>query len=109
MPVYEYRCPSGHVTDAYRPVSGRLQPEKCATCGVYAEKCISRPAFAMPDIAGYTSIIDGRRIESRSAHREHLKAHGMVEVGNEKLPPKKPYEPKGIAADICRAMEEVKR
>ena len=108
MPVYEYRCPSGHMTDAYRTIDERSRPEPCATCGVGAEKCISRPAFAIPDIGGYTSIIDGRRIESRSAHREHLKVHGMVEVGNEKVPPKKPYEPKGVREDIYRAMEELK-
>jgi hypothetical protein len=28
-------------------------------------------------------MIDGRMITSRSQHREHLKAHGMVEVGND--------------------------
>lgn len=37
----------------------------------------------MPDITPYTSMIDGRLITSRSQHREHLKAHGMVEVGND--------------------------
>lgn len=37
----------------------------------------------MPDIKPYKSMIDGRLITSRSQHREHLKAHGMVEVGND--------------------------
>ena len=37
----------------------------------------------MPDIKPYQSMIDGREITSRSRHREHLKAHGCVEVGNE--------------------------
>jgi len=39
----------------------------------------------MPDIGEYTSQIDGSRITSRSQHREHLKRHGCVEVGNEAL------------------------
>lgn len=41
--------------------------------------------LVMPDIAEYTSMIDGSRIGSRSQHREHLKAHGCVEIGNEKI------------------------
>lgn len=37
------------------------------------------------DIAPYRSMIDGRMIESRSTHREHLRANGCTEVGNEPL------------------------
>lgn len=35
------------------------------------------------DIGGYISQIDGSWIESRSKHRDHLKRHGMVELGND--------------------------
>lgn len=35
------------------------------------------------DIQGYQSMVDGSWIESRSKHREHLKRHGMVELGND--------------------------
>ena len=35
------------------------------------------------DILGYISQVDGSWIESRSKHREHLKRHGMVELGND--------------------------
>ena len=37
----------------------------------------------MPDIQPYKSMIDGREITSRSRHREHLRAHGCIEIGNE--------------------------
>jgi len=37
----------------------------------------------MPDIKPYKSMIDGSEITSRSRHREHLRAHGCIEVGNE--------------------------
>lgn len=37
----------------------------------------------MPDIQPYKSMCDGTMITSRSKHREHLKVHGVVEVGNE--------------------------
>lgn len=46
----------------------------------------------MGDIQPYKSMLDGREITSRSRHREHLKDHGCIEVGNEKLP----LQPQGI-------------
>ena len=35
------------------------------------------------DIQGYISQIDGSWIDSKSKHRDHLKRHGMVELGND--------------------------
>lgn len=40
-------------------------------------------AMVMGDIQPYKSMIDGSQITSRSHHREHLKAHGCIEIGNE--------------------------
>lgn len=37
----------------------------------------------MPDIQPYQSMVTGEIISSRSKHRQHLKYHGMVEVGND--------------------------
>jgi hypothetical protein len=55
----------------------------------------SPPAFSamvMPDIQPYRSVIDGSLITSRSRHREHLRAHGCIEVGNERpQPPKREF------------------
>lgn len=45
-------------------------------------ECDSGP-MVMPDIQPYQSMIDGTLITSRSQHREHLKANGCIEVGNE--------------------------
>lgn len=48
------------------------------------EKMTKRQApMVASDIGGYVSQIDGSYIESRSKHREHLKRHGMVELGND--------------------------
>jgi hypothetical protein len=41
------------------------------------------------DIQPYVSMADGSVITSRSKHREHLKAHGCIEVGNEKMESRK--------------------
>lgn len=105
MPIYEYRCRDEHTTDAYRAVEARHDPVTCATCGGRAEKVISRVGFTLPDIAGYRSIIDGKWIGSRSAHREHMRAHGVIEVGNERLPARKPIPLDSPREDIRRAME----
>lgn len=37
----------------------------------------------LPDISPYQSMLTGETISSRSRHREHLKAHGAFEVGND--------------------------
>lgn len=45
--------------------------------------------MVIPDIAGYRSQATGEWIGSRSSHREHLKANQLIEIGNEKVPPKR--------------------
>ena len=41
--------------------------------------------MVMGDIEPYQSMIDGSMITSRSQHREHLRRHGCVEVGNDAM------------------------
>jgi len=65
----------------------------------------------MPDIQPYRSMIDGRIISSRSTHREHLRANGCVEVGDQTHYLKqKPVEtPKGLKETVARiAYEKLK-
>jgi len=52
----------------------------------------------MGDIKPYKSMIDGTMITSRSQHREHLKAHGCVEIGDQvhhMKPPSRDVNPQG--------------
>lgn len=66
----------------------------------------------MPDIKPYQSMIDGREITSRSRHREHLRAHGCIEVGNETkhlMNPEKDGRPKplpGLRQDLHQIAAE---
>ena len=60
----------------------------------------------MPDIAPYRSMIDGRIINSRSVHREHLRQHGCVEIGNDSALSRKPQpiqSPPGLKEALIRA------
>lgn len=45
--------------------------------------------YVLPDIQPYQSMIDGSIIGSRSTHRAHIRQHGVVELGNEKIPARK--------------------
>lgn len=65
--------------------------------------------LVMRDIAPYKSMIDGSEITSRSRHREHLRAHRCIEVGNETkyLQPKPLQSPPGLKDTIIRATDQV--
>lgn len=45
--------------------------------------------FVIGDIEPYKSMVTGEMITSRSHHREHLRQHNCIEVGNEKITPRK--------------------
>lgn len=45
--------------------------------------------YVMPDIQPYQSMIDGSMIGSRSTHRAHIRQHGVIEIGNEKIATRK--------------------
>lgn len=49
----------------------------------YANRTESSAPMVIGDIQPYQSMVTGEEITSRSKHREHLRQHGMVEVGNE--------------------------
>lgn len=48
----------------------------------YSQRDFDAP-YIQPDIAPYQSMATGEIIQSRSQHREHLRRHGLVEIGNE--------------------------
>ncbi len=64
----------------------------------------------MPDIQPYQSMIDGSIVGSRSTHRAHLKAHGCIEVGNDRSvmnPVHKPLtSPPGLKETLIRVANE---
>jgi hypothetical protein len=39
-------------------------------------------AFIMPDKAGYLSPLDGKYVEGRNSHRDHMKRHNVLEAGD---------------------------
>lgn len=49
----------------------------------YANNVKTEAPMIMGDIQPYQSMVTGEEIASRSKHREHLRQHGLIEVGNE--------------------------
>lgn len=66
----------------------------------------SRRAFyIVPDINPYKSPITGEVITSRSKHRDHMRQHEVVEVGNERMKPRKPTPMPDVRRDIHQARQ----
>lgn len=65
----------------------------------------------MPDKAGYLSPMDRTVVEGRSAHREHMRKHNVVEAGDMKLGSSRTERAPmgGVRSDIQRAMQELNR
>ena len=47
------------------------------------EMTVREAPMVQSDIEGYVSQVDGSWIDSRSKHRNHLKQHRMIELGND--------------------------
>ena len=63
-----------------------------------------RTPYVQSDIKDYRSVITGEVIASRSDHRDHLRRHGCVEVGNE-MPRVSRQAVGPVRDDIARALE----
>lgn len=66
----------------------------------------------MPDISPYISMVDGSVINSRSVHRNHLRQHGCVEVGNDsslRATPKPLSSPPGLKEKLILAANQCLR
>ena len=55
-------------------------PEAC-----YRQAACGGGLQVIRDIGAYKSMITGEMIDGRRQHRDHLKAHGCIEIGNEKM------------------------
>lgn len=87
MPIYVVRCPKCESqSEIFRTLKNFDDLPQC--CGEVVERVLCAP-MVVADIQPYCSQLTGEMISSRSQHRDHLKSHGCVEVGNEPIQPKK--------------------
>lgn len=89
MPLYDVECKQcGKIQEVFLKLSEFENTPEC--CGEMTSRIIS-PTQIMADIQPYQSMANGEWITSRSRHRQHLKDHGCIEVGNEPIK-QKPFE-----------------
>lgn len=67
----------------YRGVDGRnyLLPEYGGTWDGLGNQATAY----MPDKDGYLSPLDGKFVEGRNAHRDHMKRHNVIEAGDVRM------------------------
>lgn len=66
--------------------------------------------YVFGDKGSYVSPMDRSTVEGRTAHREHMKKHGVVEAGDMKLGETSGIDRApmgGVRQDINRAMQEL--
>lgn len=104
MPLYRIHCDEcGHECEVYRSFANYDDmPEHC---GEPMRRMICAP-LVHGDIQPYRSMIDGSLIESRSRHREHLRQHGCIEIGNERMTSPKPDSPPGLKETLVRVAND---
>lgn len=76
----------------------------------YEDKSTGNRMYVMRDIGEYTSTVDGTRITTRSAHRDHIRQHDLVEVGNQRIGSmgRAGGEMSRSGSDIKRALERAR-
>jgi len=74
MPIYEYRCGSGHRFTRFDTVANHQSLRLCPTCFAASTQIITAPAMVKvaQDVC-YDSPIDGKPITSWAAREEDLK------------------------------------
>jgi hypothetical protein len=86
------------------PISHKLIP-----ADEWRGPSVSQSAYVVPDISPYQSMQTGEMITSRSKHREHLRQHGLIEIGNEVKAHMATQTPKidreGIRRDLVESMK----
>lgn len=109
MPLYVAQCACGHVADYYQTIEGR--DDAPTHCGQPVQRIITAPSMVIGDIQPYRSMVDGTMVMGRAEHREHLKKHNVIEVGDQQhtLKPYGQYRsPPGLKQAVIDSYHKVK-
>lgn len=93
MPIHDFRCPEGHITEQF--VENGINIVPCLECQDEAKKVFLKApqGFVQPDVC-YDSPIDGRAITTMHARAEDMKRNNCT-----------PYDPEQ-KKDYQRRIEE---
>lgn len=68
-----------------------------------------RTISVISDIETYKSPIDGSTVRSRSEHRDHMRRHRVIEIGNEKIQPNTPPQRPPVRDAMQKAISMIKQ
>jgi putative FmdB family regulatory protein len=69
VPIYEYRCPNGHVFELFQRI-GDAPPEKCETCGAGPVERVLYPVAVHFKGSGFYSTDYGRGSRKNEASQD---------------------------------------
>lgn len=104
--IYLYCCKCGIEQELVRSAKDHTPTVRCE-CGRNAKQRITVPRL-IPDIEPYRSMVTGERIRGRSHHKQHLREHELIEVGNEPIRDRKPKALPSVIPDLKKAIEELR-
>lgn len=105
MPLYRIGCECcGKTEDVFRSIKDYDDLPFC--CGRKMGRRVTAP-MVIADIQPYRSMATGEYVQGRRQHRDHLKRHGLIEVGNEKLENKPRPQTPDLKSDIAQAVHQV--
>ena len=111
MPIYRYKCECGQEYDEFRKIDNRNDSPICL-CGKKTELRIM-PTSIKADIEPYMTAANDKRtgepvyITSGKQHREFLRRNDYVELGNDRITPRKKDE--GPADAPMMSVDEMKK
>lgn len=76
MPIYDYKCQCGRVTQRITSIAEYRATTDCEKCGQSAERFITSAPAVRGDYPGYVSPATGQWVEGRKAHQEDLARSG---------------------------------
>ena len=89
MPTYHAHCDTcGRDEDVILPISRYKDLPEC--CGERMRHVLY-PCYSIPDIEPYRSMVTGEYITGRAKHRDHLRQHNCIELGNENVTKRESY------------------
>ncbi|MEH0147279.1 zinc ribbon domain-containing protein [Corynebacterium sp. Q4381] len=80
MPIYEFKCVDGHVTDMQLPMSSETREINCPDCGSQARRLISAPSVRRVD-AGLASAVEATQ---KSAYEPQV-VSSLPSAGNARV------------------------
>ena len=75
MPIYEYRCPNGHVFERFQPISAPA-PEVCDECGTGPVQLVLYPVAIHYKGSGFYTTDYGKGKQARKEGESAAKSDG---------------------------------